>query len=62
MAPDRTMKSSSRRILAVAAVTPDLAGMDVLIVAPISVEASLVARQLIPDYCEYQAASLIEAP
>jgi PAS domain S-box-containing protein len=31
---------------AAAAVTPDLAGMDVLIVAPASVEASLVARHL----------------
>jgi hypothetical protein len=76
MAPDRTMKSSSRRLLAGVVLGAGVCGLfaacSTVPYPPTYTQAELRAicerrggwwrGNLIPDYCEYQAASLIEAP
>jgi hypothetical protein len=77
MTPDRAMKSSSRRILAgVLLVAPACVGLfaacSTVAYPPTYTQAELKADcerrggwwrgQYIRDYCEFQAASLIQAP
>jgi hypothetical protein len=74
MAPDRAMKSSSRRIhvLLGAGVCGLFAGCSTVAYPPTYTQAELQANcerrggwwrgNFIRDYCEFQAASLIESP